>query len=95
MIEIQEQVTTIMVMRLEENFQALRQEQPSKHNTSETGYNPQPTMAQISGTKLGPYEIVAPLGASGALDSRLRRKETRKSRHVTRPRLTACDNPIK
>ena len=52
-------------------------------------------MTQISGTKLGPYEIVAPLGASGALDSGLRREEIGESRHVTRPKLTAFDNPIK
>jgi hypothetical protein len=45
--------------------------------------------------KLGPYEIVAPLGASGPLDSCVRREETVKSRHVTRPKLTAFDNPIK
>ena len=28
-------------------------------------YNPNPTMALTSGTRLGPYEIVAPLGAGG------------------------------
>ena len=52
-------------------------------------------MTQISGTKLAPYEIVAPLGASGALDSRLRREETVKSCHVPRPNWTAFDNPIR
>ena len=52
-------------------------------------------MTQISGMKLGPYEIVAPLGAGGALDSRPRRQVTEKSCHVTRPKLTAFDNPIK
>lgn len=52
-------------------------------------------MTQMSGTKLRPYEIVVPLGASGALDSRLQREETGKSRHVTRPKRTAFDNPIK
>jgi eukaryotic-like serine/threonine-protein kinase len=46
---------------------------------SRTSYNPQPTMALTSGTKLGPYEIVSLVGAGGmgevyrARDSRLRR----------------------